>query len=145
MPPIDPNAPWWANILMLITILAVVPAATAWLAGRRDRRTLRQVADVTTRTLGQVENEHLGTDHPNLREDLDAKIDRVCVALDRMANAQDATRADVGGLHAEVRDVRRDITGIRTDARRDRRDVTDLRESIPDMIAAAITDTGDQH
>jgi chromosome segregation ATPase len=156
MPPIDPDAPWWANVLLVLVVLAAVPAATTWLTNRPTRRTLHQVAADAKEARDQVANTH----DTNMRDDLDGVgvgLAEIRHAVGRLADAQQAVREDIGGLHSEVRDQRLDIAGIRTDARRDRRAlaavrtdlasavterdqaIAQLREQMPGLIASHVT------
>jgi hypothetical protein len=135
MPPLVPDAPWWANALLVAAVLAVVPALTTWLTARPARRTLRRVAEDARTAAAQTANEHDDSPYPNLRDELTAIREgqeslRRTVAL--LAEAHESTRGDLGGLHSEVRDLRLDLGGVRADARRDRRDLADLRRQIPD-------------
>lgn len=145
---IDPDAPWIVNVL-LILVLALI----TWLSNRGTKRELRGVAADARTAAEQTANTHT----TNLRDDLDEKVARIERGLGTLADAQEATREDIGGLHSEVRDTRKDITGLRDDARTDRRAVTqvradlngfvrgreravdDLRDQIPQLVAEALT------
>jgi septal ring factor EnvC (AmiA/AmiB activator) len=128
---IDPDAPWWANLTVLILVLAVVPALSTWVTGRGAKKKVAATqADVATTQVDvaaireQVENTHTS----NLRDDIDNKISSVIEAVEQV-------RDDVGGLHSEVRDTRDDITGIRTDARRDRRLLAEQRQALDEHLS----------
>lgn len=123
-PQIDPDAPWWANIVVLLVVLAVVPALTTWATQRGTRRRVTETQESVGRVLDQVANTHT----TNLRDDLDEKIAGVVAS-------QEAMRKDIGGLHSEMRDARRDIAGIRTDGRQDRRALAEQRDALAEHLA----------
>jgi hypothetical protein len=132
MPTIDPDAPWWANLGVLVIVLAVVPAVTTWVTGRNARKR----ATDTQADVAVIREEVKNTHSSNLRGD-----------LDKLRDAIDGVRDDLGGLHSEVRDTRRDIGGIRTDARQDRRILAEQREAldthltgVPSLVTSAISE-----
>lgn len=143
MPPIDPDAPWWANLAMLVVVLAGVPALTAWIAGRKGRHTLREVAEDARRTRDQLENEHAAAAHPNLRDDLDAKVAGIRQSIGLLADAQEAVRGDVVGLRSEMHDIRRDLTDLRAETRRNHRDLAGLRTTVPALVEVAVAERAD--
>jgi hypothetical protein len=141
---IDPDAPWWANLLVLL-LVAAIPAVVAWRGSHRTGRKLDAVAvdAAATRsdaaaTRSQTENEHADSEIPNLRDELTA-------TRKGFEEFRDGIREDIGGLRSEVRDLRRDVAGIRTDARRDRRELTAVTdrldehlEAVPQIVADAV-------
>ena len=68
MPPIDPDAPWWVNALLIVAALLIVSALPAWLTYRATRDKLAAVALDTAEVKEQVKNTH----ESNLRHDIDA-------------------------------------------------------------------------
>ncbi len=121
MVPIDPDAPWGVNLVVLIIILAIVPAFTSWVANRG-----------TKAKLAKIEHEVI----PNSGSSLADAINRTEAAQLVMTEQVAGLREDVGGIHSELRDVRQDIAGIRTDARHDRRVVADTQRAIDDHLQA---------
>lgn len=101
MVPIDPDAPWWANAVVVLVVLAGVPTFATWLTGRGTRRKVAATQAGVTQVLDQVKNTHT----ENLRVDLDA------------AKAQAADAAASSRLAMEA-------------AHRTERYVSDLAESI---------------
>jgi len=148
---IDPDAPWQVNALLVVLVLVAVPVL-GWLLNRPLNRKVERVAADARTAAEQTANTHT----INLRDDLDEKVLGLARTLSILADAQQAARDDVGGLHAEIRDARKDIAGIRDDARADRRAVTqvradlngfvrgrehaldELRDSIPTLVAQAM-------
>jgi hypothetical protein len=120
----DPDAPWWANLLTAI-LIAAISGSVVWLGSRRGvRKATTATNDALAKVLDHVANNH----KVGLRDDLDEKFEGLARAIGSLADQQEATRNDVGGLHSELRDARedvghlqRDIEGIRTDSRRARR------------------------
>lgn len=149
----DPDAPWIVNAVLILLVLGGVPALSTWLANRGTKRELRSVAADARTAAEQTANTH----DTNLRDDLDQKVARIERGLGSLADSQQATRDDVGGLHSEVRALRGDVNGVRADARQDRVSVAqvredlngftrgregaidDLRDSIPSLVADALT------
>lgn len=129
--PIDPDAPWWVNIAVLVIILAIVPAVTTWLTQRGTRRHVAETQQSVRIIREQVQNTHT----VNLRDDLDDKIGGLDRKIGQLADAQQAARQDVGGLHSEVRALRQDVAGVRTDARQDRRTAAETRRVLDEHIA----------
>lgn len=133
----DPDAPWWANTLLLLAV-ALIPVYIARRGAKRTQKTLDKVAANVATTAEQTANSHADAQYPNLRDELTA-VRVLAEATQRtvglLAEAQQAVREDVGGLHSEVRDARRDIAGVRTDARRDRRALDVQRQALEDHIA----------
>lgn len=128
---IDPDAPWWVNVAFLIIVLAVVPAVTTWITQRGTRRHVAETQESVGIIREQVQNTH----EMNLRDDLDEKIGGLDRKIGQLADAQQAAREDVGGLHSEVRALRLDVAGVRTDARQDRRDAAETRRVLDEHIA----------
>lgn len=135
-PPADTTA--WIWLLAIVgppTITGVVAVVVA-LITRRDtkaelaktHKTLDGIAEDAAASRSQTENEHLDAEFPNLREELTAFRTDTTAALASI-------REDVGGMHSEVRDVRKDLTGIRTDARRDRRKLSAQEQALDDHLA----------
>jgi hypothetical protein len=139
MPAIDPDAPWWANLLLL-AFVALVPTVFA-LRAKHAATKAADVAETThaesvdklDRVLHNVENSH----QTGLRDDIDEKLG----ALARLVNL---VRDDVGGLHSEVRDARidigrvqHDVTVVRGEARRDRRRIGGVERRLATALETA--------
>jgi len=134
------GTPWWAWALTVL-VLAVVPTAMTWLMQRGTRRqvtaTQAQVAQ-TNASVGVIREQVQNTHTTNLRDELDGLVTqfgRVESAISDLTDGQAAMRDDIGGVHSEIRDVRRDVVGIRTDARRDRRALADQRTALDEHLA----------
>jgi predicted nucleic acid-binding Zn-ribbon protein len=135
-----PDAPWWANFMLILTVVAVVPTVTALAAKRQAKRATvvteeahAETSEKMDRVLHNVENSH----SRGLRDDLDDKIGNV-------VNAIEGLRRDLGGVHSELRDarddighVRRDVDGIRTEARRDRRRIGNVERNLTTALGKA--------
>ena len=105
---IDPDAPWWANVLAAL-VLAVVTTVGTVLATRPVRRDLRQVKSDAKEARDQTANTHT----TNLREDLDEKFAEVLTAVSEVKDEQREQRRDIGGLRADHRQTRDDLGHLR--------------------------------
>ena len=90
MPPIDPDAPWWVNSLLILAAIY----GTHWLAGRSTRK---KVAAIESQTV----NEHHQDEYPNLRDELTATRRSV-----------ESVGRDVGGMREEMRTERRERIAV---------------------------------
>lgn len=148
MPPIVPDAPWWANLLLILVVLALVPLTTTWL-NRKTRRTLERVAADARTSAEQTANNHAGAEHPNLRDELTAVLS---VARDAAQAAQSAAAAATR-VESFVRDVDTSVRALGhsvdrrlaitdqnlVDAVEDRdAAIARLRDDIPALIADSI-------
>lgn len=132
---LDPDTPWIVNAVLLIIVAAVVPALTTWITQRGTRRHVAETQESVQVIREQVQNTH----SVNLRDDLDEKVGGLDRKIGQLADAQQAAREDVGGLHSEMRAMRLDIAGVRTDARQDRRDAAETRRVLDEHIATTTT------
>lgn len=76
---IDPDAPWYVNITVLILILGVMPILTAWFSARANKKRIETMASDVLATKAEVKNTHT----KNLREDLDDQFNALHVRLDK--------------------------------------------------------------
>jgi len=117
---VDPDAPWQLNLLVIIltsVITGSLAVLGAWLSTRR--RFLDQA-----NSLEAIAHEV----RPNSGSSMADATKRIEAAQFVMTEQVAGLREDLGGLHAEMRDVRQDIAGMRTDARHDRRDIAQVRQ-----------------
>lgn len=91
-------------IVATISAAAVVIAAVVGLGGRylgSMRKLLTEQAGVIERVRAQVENSH----STNLREEQDDRHRETTRAIERVADAVNETRLDIGGMRSELRGV----------------------------------------
>ena len=138
MPPIDPDAPWWVNALLIVAALLIVSALPAWLTYRATRDKLAAVAQDTADVKEQVQNTH----STNLRHDLDAlrsdvqtqgeAVHRVERYLEDMA---ESTRAIEHSLDRRYRIQAKDLEHAIEDRNRA---IAALTDEIPGQIRDAL-------
>ena len=138
MPPIDPDAPWWINALLILAALLLVSALPAWLTYRATRDKLATVAQDTADVKEQVKNTH----STNLRHDLDAlrsdvqtqgeAVHRVERFLEDMA---ESTRAIEHSLDRRYRIQAKDLEHAIEDGQRA---IQTLTDEIPGRIGDAL-------
>ena len=138
MPPIDPDAPWWVNALLILAALLIVSALPAWLTYRATRDKLATVAQDTADVKEQVKNTH----STNLRHDLDAlrsdvqtqgeAVHRVERYLEDMA---ESTRAIEHSLDRRYRIQAKDLEHAVEDGQRA---IQTLTDEIPSRIHDAL-------
>lgn len=134
---IVPDAPWWANIALLLFI-ASVPIILALKAARDSRAVAvetrdvaatvaSQAAEVSGRTSSQldrvlhnVENSH----RIGLRDDLDRQVQRLAESIDTVGVQVAVLHDDVSNVGVELRhartsisDVHQELRDVRADAR----------------------------
>lgn len=144
MPPIDPDAPWWINALLILAALLIVSALPAWLTYRATRDKLAAVAQDTADVKEQVQNTH----STNLRHDLDAlrsdvqtqgeAVHRVERHLEDMA---ESTRAIEHSLDRRYRIQAKDLEHAVEDSERAIQALTDeipgqIRDALREHVAA---------
>ena len=144
MPPIDPDAPWWVNALLIVAALLIVSALPAWLTYRATRDKLATVAQDTADVKEQVKNTH----STNLRHDLDAlrsdvqtqgeAVHRVERYLEDMA---ERTRAIEHSLDRRYRIQAKDLEHAIEDRQRAIQTLTDeipgqIRDALKEHVAA---------
>lgn len=144
MPPIDPDAPWWINALLILAALLLVSALPAWLTYRATRDKLAAVAQDTADVKDQVKNTH----STNLRHDLDAlrsdvqtqgeAVHRVERHLEDMA---ESTRAIEHSLDRRYRIQAKDLEHAIEDGERAIQTLTDeipgqIRDALKEHVAA---------
>lgn len=88
-PVIDPDAPWWANLL----VMAVVVLGGMWLMNRKTNKDVGVIKD-------QVKNTH----STNLREDMDALREDVKAVHETVRDQGNEAREDRRDLHELRRD-----------------------------------------
>lgn len=138
MPPIDPDAPWWINALLILAALLIMSALPAWLTYRATRDKLAAVARDTADVKEQVQNTH----STNLRHDLDAlrfdvqtqgeAVHRVERHLEDMA---ESTRAIEHSLDRRYRIQAKDLEHAIEDRNRA---IAALTDEIPGQIRDAL-------
>lgn len=87
------DGPEWA--LVIVATISAVSSIAGLVITNQARRHSRIVRS-------QVENEHQDADNPILRDDLDAKDNRVNEKLDRVLRTQERTESKVGKLDRRV-------------------------------------------
>ncbi len=104
-PAIDPDAPWWANLLVLLVVLAVVPTVATWLTGRGTRKEVRETKAVAHAAAASADETAtlLKPNHGSTPADA---ITRIEEAVARVENAQRAQARDLGGIREEMRTER---------------------------------------
>lgn len=136
MPPIIPEAPWWANAILLavgLVMTSVTAAVVAWIPTRRKLDRIDK----------QVTNSH----PTNLRDDLTEVRDAVAQVLHAVEDLDASTaRIDrrqqehgrsIGGIRDDLRGVRGDLTGVHGDLREMGRRVTRLEEPVHTPLSVA--------
>ena len=128
MPPIDPDAPWWINALLILVALLIVSALPAGLTYRATRDKLTAVAQDTADVKEQVKNAH----STNLRHDIDA----LQAGLDVQAEASHRVERYVSDFAESLRAIEHSLD------RRYRIQAKDLEHAIEDSERAiqALTD-----
>ena len=128
MPPIDPDAPWWINALLILVALLIVSALPAWLTYRATRDKLAAVAQDTAVVKEQVKNAH----STNLRHDIDA----LKAGLDVQAEAGHRVERYVSDFAESLRAIENSLD------RRYRIQAKDLEHAVEDSERAiqALTD-----
>ena len=117
---IDPDAPWWINVILTVLILAVIPALT-WLGNRSTRRDVKEIK-------AQTNNSH----ETNLREDVDLAKDDARAAKE----SSHRTERHVVDLVKSVRAVEHSLD-LRTDLHTKAIDeLTD--DTMPNVVAHAL-------
>lgn len=144
MPPIDPDAPWWINALLILAALLLVSVLPAWLTYRATRDKLAAVAQDTADVKEQVQNTH----STNLRHDLDAlrsdvqtqgeAVHRVERYIEDMA---ESTRAIEHSLDRRYRIQTKDLEHAIEDGERAIQTLTDeipgqIRDALKEHVAA---------
>lgn len=99
MPPIIPDAPWPANLALLLAGLLLVSALPAWLSYRATRGRQDEIQRAVGVVREQVQNCH-GT---NLRDDLDKIRD----ALGDVQAGQRRHDSELARVHDTQRDIQR--------------------------------------
>ena len=145
MPPLIHDAPWWANLLLLMLAVitsASVPVFASWTSTKKDIRDtkdrIQNTNDKVTRIDSQVSNTHTSvakidsqvsnTHATNLREDLDEhwkKLGQVLSILDDVRRTvndlkksiNDSEIAQSKALKAEVRARDMEIEELRREMR----------------------------
>lgn len=105
MPPVIPDAPWWANLALLMTgVVGVLLVGTvpAWLAFRATRGGQEEIKRTVSVVRDQVANSH-GT---NLRDDLD----KVLAAVGAVQDGQRRHDVEIARLYDTTRDAQRAVT-----------------------------------
>lgn len=132
MPPVIPDAPWWANIsLIVLSILtaALTAVFVAWIPHRSTKKRLESIATDAAATRQQAENSH-GT---NLRDDID---ETRCLA--------EAAASGVRRVEGYLTDLDKTIQSLeRSLDRRDRLQTNALEGAIEErdsIISEAIRD-----
>ena len=82
MPPVIPDAPWWANLALIMGGIAISSATTLLVTWLTMRRKLEQVSD-------QVVNDH-GREPTNMRDD----IDKISDVVERIDGTLDVIQAN---------------------------------------------------
>ena len=138
MPPIDPDAPWWVNALLILAALLIVSALPAWLTYRATRDKLASVAQDTADVKEQVKNTH----STNLRNDLDAlrsDVQTQAEAIHRVErhveDVAESVRAIEHSLDRRYRIQAKDLEHAVEDSQRA---VQTLTDEIPGQIRDAL-------
>lgn len=117
MPPVIPDAPWWANgAIIVLSIVAGV--LTAWLVNRSTRHKLASLASDTAEVKEQVKNTH----DTNLRHD----VDDLKAGLASVIRGQEDTGRYVADIDKSLRAIGHSLD------RRDRLQTQALAEAIED-------------
>ena len=145
MPPLIHDAPWWANLLLLMIAIiasASVPVFASWMSTKKDIRETKdriqntndKVAKIdsqvsTTHTsVEKIDSQVSNTHTTNLREDLDEhwkKLGQVLSILDDVRSAvhdlkesiNNSELAQSKALNAAIRDRDRELDKIRREIR----------------------------
>ncbi|MBK7822810.1 MAG: hypothetical protein IPJ61_17540 [Tessaracoccus sp.] len=111
MPPLDPNAPWWANLAVMMAAVAA-PVIISHLSTRRkfdgQSRQIQRLSAQQAAIKGDTaaSREQLENSHPtNLRDDLDrveGKLDALGDGVDRVEQGQRRHDAEIAGIRATL-------------------------------------------
>ncbi|PFG19884.1 hypothetical protein [Serinibacter salmoneus] len=91
MPPIEPDAPWWVNILVTVLAIAATSGGTVWVATRSTRR-----------KVNSIEHEV----KPNSGKSMADAVNRVEDIVTQQAERLAGLGRDVGGIRQEMRQER---------------------------------------
>ena len=107
MTPPPEGTPWWAWLLG-VAIVAVV-GAVGLIAVALINRKINAIGRDVVATRVQTENEHQGTEYPNMRDELTAArqaAEKAVAAAERLEQGQRRHDAEIGGVREDVRHLR---------------------------------------
>lgn len=106
MTPPPEGTPWWGWAIVVV-VLAVITAASSWLATLGTRKNAAKAADRADKAATELEPNHGSSSRDSL-----TRIEAAIVAVQATQKSQGAllweTRRDVGGIREELRTERKE-------------------------------------